>query len=344
VDNFYDDWLRMWDTAERERREAPSVIHKEDLAWTETVQDHRAALLVSPENGFRTWGSTSMIAEIPPGCHTGKHKHGEEAMLILEGTGFSVIDDVCYDWKKHSAILVPYGAVHQHFNTGNTTIRYLAMLAVHMEHYFGLSRTTQLEPRGTTTAIPDVVRSADGLAPGGADRVVLHYENSILKVGAGDGVPLKTEVPAFDRDNPLIVDRSKPLPEGFHKSEIRRYMRINRDLNDFHPKEVEISALLTDPPHEYGGTHAHMEAHLYVLEGEGYSIVDGREVPWKPGSCLHVPGPQTSHQHISTSDAPTRMVRMAVGLRYYFEQLAKREFPYLYLSARQAVVEKSSRG
>jgi hypothetical protein len=36
--------------------------------------DFRAALLISRETGFRTWGSVSMLTEIPPGSHSGSHK------------------------------------------------------------------------------------------------------------------------------------------------------------------------------------------------------------------------------------------------------------------------------
>lgn len=343
--NFYDNWLGMWDRSESERQAARRNIHEEELDWVETVQDQRAALLVSPETGFRTWGSTSMIAEIPPGHHTGAHKHGEEAIFIIDGTGYSVIDNVRYDWKKHSAILIPFGAVHQHFNTGTTPVRYLSVLAVHLEYFVGLQRTIQIENWGKTVTEPDVPPSENGLNPDTGHRVVLHREGATVKRHEGDGVPvLPDSVPEFDPEHPLIlgdVDGMHSLPDGFHKSEVLQYMRINKDINDFHPQEVEISGLLTDGPHEYGGMHAHMEAHLYILQGEGYSLVNGERVPWRAGTCFQVPGPQTPHRHVNESDGPATMVRMAFGVRYFFEKVAKREFPYLYLEPRQGVLEQN---
>jgi mannose-6-phosphate isomerase-like protein (cupin superfamily) len=336
----------MWDRAEQERAAARRSIHEEELEWAETVQDNRAALLVSPETGFRTWGTTSMIAELPQGAHSGAHKHGEEAIFILEGTGYSVVDDVAYDWKKHSALLVPFGALHQHFNTGDGTVRYLSVLAPHLEHFVGLHRTIQVEPCGMTTVEPDVPHSADGMNPDGINRVVLHRENAIVK-GGEEGVAeaLSSRLPEFDPQHPLVVgdvDGMHSLPLGIHKSEILQYMRINKEINDFRPREVEISGLLTDGPHEYGGMHAHMEAHLYIVSGSGYSVVDDEKVPWKAGTCFQVPGPQTPHRHVNESDTPATMVRMAFGIRYFFEQVAKREFPYLYLSPRQSVLEKNA--
>lgn len=343
---FYDDWLGMWDRAEAERKASRRNIHDEELDWVETVQDHRAALLVSPETGFRTWGTTSMIAEIPPGHHSGAHKHGEEAIFILSGSGFSVIDNVRYDWHEHSAVLVPFGSVHQHFNTGDIPVRYLSVLAPHLEFYAGLHRTIQIAPCGRSRGEPDVAAAPDGMNPNGVDRVVLHRENATLKRAEGDGVPVVgMTMPEFDPEHALVlgsVEGADSLPPGFHKAEVLQYMRINSNRNDFHPHEVEISGLLTDPPYEYGGMHAHMEAHLYILQGEGYSLVNGEKVPWKPGTALHVPGPQTPHRHVNESGVPATMVRMAFGVRYFFENIAKREFPYLYLEPRQAVVERNT--
>ena len=290
-----------------------------------------------------------MLAEIPPGAQTGLHKHGEEAIFILSGSGFSVIDGVRYDWKEHSAVLIPFGADHQHFNTSDTTVRYLAVLAVHLEHFVGLHRTIQIEPKGTTTSEPDVPVSNDGMNPEGTDRVVLNKEDAIdFKTDDKNDAAIAAatqKLPEFDPEHPLVVgdvDGMHELPAGIHKAQTVQYMRINKDINKFHPKEVEISGLLIDPPREAGGTHAHMEAHLYVVQGSGYTTIGDEKVPWKAGTALQVPGPQTPHQHVNESDEEAIMVRMAFGIRYFFEQIAKREFPYLYLAPRAGVLEKSA--
>lgn len=345
AENFYDRWLGLWDEAEEERRKSRRNIHGEDREWVETVQDAKAALLISPETGFRTWGTTTMIAEIPPHSHTGQHKHGEEAVFIESGNGFSVIDGVRYDWEPWSMLAIPFGAVHQHFNTGATPARYISVLAVHLEHAAGLHRTIQLENWGATTNEPDVPVSADGMAPDGESRIALRPADAISQKGEDDGVPvLPADMPEFDPEHPLIVgdlNGMMSLPAGFHKSEIRQYMRINKDTNDVKLHTVEISGLLIDPPHEYGGMHAHMEAHLYVLQGAGYSLVNGEKVPWKAGTAFHVPGPQTPHRHVNESDEKAIMIRIAFGNRYFWEKAAKREFPYLYLEPRQGVLERS---
>ena len=342
--NFYDSWLDMWNKSESEKTAARKGIHEEELEWVETIQDSRSALVVAPETGFRTWGTVTMVSEISPGEHSGAHKHGEESILILSGNGFSVIDNVRYDWKRHSLLSIPFGSVHQHFNTGDETVRYLSVLTPHLEHFCGLHRTIQVEPWGKTTTEPEVEVSADGYGPEGT-RIRLHREDAIVAAGEGDGVPvLPMEMPDFDPEHPLILgdlDGMHDLPAGFHKSSIIQYMRIGKDTNDVKMHTTEISGLLIDPAHEYGGMHAHMEAHLYCLKGTGYSLVDGVKVPWKPGTGFHVPGPQTAHRHVNEGDEESELVRIAFGIRYFWERAAKREFPYLYLSPRQAVLEKN---
>lgn len=347
MSNFYDEWLGMWDRTEEEKRAARKVIQEEELDWVETVQDARSALLVARQSGFRTMGTVSMISEIAPGHHTGAHKHGEESILFLSGSGFSVVDNVRYDWKEHSLLNIQFGSVHQHFNTGDEPVRYLSVMTPDLEYYCGLNRTIQIEPWGRTTTVPDVETSSDGLNADG-NRVVLHREDASVAAGEGDGVPvLPADMPEFDPEHPLIVgdlDGMSRLPPGFHKSKVIQYMRIGKGSHDIVMHTTEISGLLIDAPHEYGGMHAHMEAHLYCLRGTGYSLVDGEKLPWKPGTGFHVPGPQTPHRHVNEGDEESELVRIAFGIRYFWERAAKREFPYLYLSPRQAVLERNVMG
>ena len=37
-----------------------------------------------------------------------------------------------------------------------------------------------------------------------------------------------------------------------------------------------------------------MEAHLYVLDGTGYSVIDGETIEWKPGTAIHIQGRRRS--------------------------------------------------
>ena len=338
--NFYDRWLGYWDEAAEERRVARRSIHPDEFEWVDTEHDHRAALLISRETGFRTWGTTTMLSEIPAGACTGLRKSGEQAVYIVAGTGFSVIDDVRYDWKKGSVLAIPFGAPHRHYNTGEVPARYLTALTVDLERFVGMHRTTQLEGRRDSFGVPQVRVSADGLAPDGT-RILLHREQGTVRESQKSAT--LAELPKFDEQNPLIVGdgdgMNRVIPIESHNAAtidfMRNRLKARSDMNSFSITSAEISGILVNAPHEYGGMHAHMEAHLFILAGSGHSVIDGEKVEWSEGSALQVQGPQTSHRHVNLSDEPSEMLRIAFGIRYYFEGFAKREFPYLYLAMRQ---------
>jgi quercetin dioxygenase-like cupin family protein len=335
---FYDDWLAMWQRATDEKKSARKVTHEEDIEWVETVQDYKVGLLIAPELGFRTWGTESLIAEIPPGCHTGKHKHGEESIHIVQGSGFSIINGVRYDWHTGGTLVVPFGAEHQHFNTGDTTVRYFSAMSVHLEHFCGLHRHTQLEERGKITHLPNVPLASSNF-DGQGRRVHLPLAEAPVRIG---GESAEGAVPVIEEGKPLVLgtlDGMEAIGTA-HKAKLVHFMRIGKGRNGFQSLETEISGILSDPPHEFGGTHAHMEAHLYVTGGVGHSVVDGESIPWKKGSAFHVSGPQTVHQHVNDGDEESSMLRVAFGIRYFFEKIAHEEFPYLYLAYRQNAGER----
>lgn len=304
--DFYNRWLGFWEEAQGERRKARKVIHEAELEWFRTPQDFRIALLCAPETGFRTWGTETMVAEIPAGWHTGKHVHGEEGIFILEGQGFSIIKlarekgfGKRFHWTAGSTIWIPPGAEHQHFNTGEVPVRYFAIMALHLEHWLGFGKLDQLEEAGENHLLPELPNADSGLDDRGR-RIVLRSEDVVW---ATKGIS-------------KLHDRNAAL------------MRPEQGFKNF---ETQIWGILSKGPDKrVGGKHAHMEAILYVLDGEGYTIVDGERIDWRKGSCLHVQGPQTVHEHFCTGQGMYSLLRTVPGVRINFaEHFAMERFPYL---------------
>ena len=108
---------------------------------------------------------------------------------------------------------------------------------------------------------------------------------------------------------------------------------MGQPQNEFKAREVEITGILCDAPGPdmHSGKHSHMEAILYVLEGEGYSIIDEEKIPWKKGSLIQVQGPQTVHQHFNTGEKESQQLRIHYGIRaQFFQAISRRVFPYEY--------------
>jgi uncharacterized cupin superfamily protein len=348
-DNFYDKWLKFWDDSQEQKKSSRAVIHEEELEWVETPQDYRIALMAGPENGFRTWGSEVTIADIPAGSHTGKHEHGEEGIYIVEGEGFSVINGVRYDWETGSVLWIPFGGQHQHFNTSSETARYLSFTALHLEHFAGLGKLDQIEVKGFTDTPVEAEISLTGLDPQGR-RVVLKKDDAPILTYDPEEMRAH-DAPMLDVPVEAAISRPDGQPgaeTGSHRDWSRMYMgmtragqRLGRSDTGFRNQEIEISNSMGDMPGRHGGLHAHMEAFLYIIDGEGYTLVDGDRVDWKKGSLVHVQGPQTHHQHYNTGDKPTAQLRLAPGLRFnFFQHIARERFPYLVWGGRGEMVER----
>lgn len=94
---------------------------------------------------------TSHISEFPVGTYKKSHRHGPGAhLLILSGHGYTLMwtkpdfsDVQKYNWKKGGMAIVSSDACyHQHFNTGTTRARYLAMHPGRMGTEAPLARRT----------------------------------------------------------------------------------------------------------------------------------------------------------------------------------------------------------
>lgn len=132
--------------AEEERRRSARVVVKASELQFGPTRMGRVAYIVDPRVGFNTKVMSSLVAEIPPGRHSGAHRHlYEEVNYILAGEGYSIIDDRQFDWKAGDALCIPVFAWHQHFNTGPEPARFLVHTSRAAMQNLGLLVTQQGE-------------------------------------------------------------------------------------------------------------------------------------------------------------------------------------------------------
>ncbi|MDP9280902.1 MAG: cupin domain-containing protein [Chloroflexota bacterium] len=308
--DFYRDWLRASAQLEATVGHGPVVARGRDLKWIETPQDARAAMLIGAATHFPTQGTALLKAEIPAGSRSGKHLHGEEAIHILAGTGFSVIDGARYDWKPGTTLHVPYRAEHQHVNTGESTALYLSAMTPDLDFAAGLGRLEQLGEKGADRGeLAARFPSESSQFASDGRRIALHIED------------------ALDEKARRLAGHAHPKPgKGAHRHAgiwilMGGSESPSDETNGFRAKAAAMTNIFEETPHSSSHKHAHTEAMLYVLEGSGYSLIDGTRYDWEEGDAVHVPPRMTWHEHFNDSDARTRTLRIEFGIRYFYEAL-----------------------
>lgn len=340
--DFYAEWLTSSDRNEQAVNRSPVVARGAALKWLETPQDHRIAMLIGERAGFPTQGTNLCRAIVPAGCHTGRHRHGEEAIHVLSGSGCILVDGRRYDVHAGTTIHIPYMSDHQLFNTGADELAYVTASSMDLDLYVKLGRLEQLEERGRTeparlAALPVEDGQFDTLGR----RIALHLED------APDEQQRREEAQRAVAGQDLAAEPSRAQGHrgghtgrhsGNHGDERsvgsdypHRHGAIyilmgggespSHERNGFTAVSVAMTNIFEEVPHSSSHCHSHTEAVLYVLEGIGFSEIDHRRYDWAAGDALHVPPKMTRHEHFNPTEHRTRTLRIEYGIRYFYEQL-----------------------
>jgi uncharacterized cupin superfamily protein len=329
--DFYSDWIEHSERNELAVNDSPVVARGRDLTWIETPNEHRIAMLIGRQIGFPTQGTNLCKVVIPADHHTGRHRHGEEAIHVLTGTGSIVVDGRRYDFHEGTTIHVPYMAEHQLFNTGDGDVTYVSASAMDLDLYTMLGRLEQLEEKGPNeSGLEERFPAEDGQFDADGRRIALHLED------------------APDEQQRREEARRRAREEGHDDGHAHGHGHGNRhgraenphrhgaiyilmgggespsdERNGFTAVSVAMTNIFEEVPHTSSHCHSHTEAVLYVLEGVGFSEIDYGHYDWEAGDAVHVPPKMTRHEHFNPSDKRTRTLRIEYGIRYFYEPLWK---------------------
>jgi len=93
------------------------ITRFDDVRGLVTKRGARSLFLVDKSIGYHTAGLSAVMHELAPGLYQSRHRHGGEAWLYaVSGEGYSIIDDVRYDWEAGDLVVVDHWQWHQHFN------------------------------------------------------------------------------------------------------------------------------------------------------------------------------------------------------------------------------------
>lgn len=327
--DFYTDWLAASDRNASIVERSPILARGRDLVWIETPNEHRLAMFIGEQVGFPTNGTNLCRAAVPSGHHTGRHRHGEEALHVLVGHGFILVGGRRYDIHAGTTIHVPYMEDHQVWNTGSADLEYVSASTMDLDLFVRLGRLEQLEDKGPNrpgfeAGIPTEDGQFDTLgrrialhledAPNEADRhrssQAAHEQSGHGREGAGGGEGRKRLIKSVHPHRHGAIYNL--MGGGESASEVR---------NGFTAVSVAMTQIFEEVPHTSSHDHTHTEAVLFVLDGIGFSEIDGTHFDWEAGDAVQIPPKMTRHEHFNPSNGRTRTLRIEYGIRYFYEQL-----------------------
>ncbi|MEA2519318.1 MAG: hypothetical protein QOF49_1398 [Chloroflexota bacterium] len=353
--DFYSDWLAASERNAAIVERSPILAKGRDLTWIATPNEHRIAMLIGEQVGFPTNGTNLCRVGVPAGHHTGRHRHGEEAIHVLEGSGCILVGGRRYDVRPGTTIHVPYNEDHQVWNLGPDELSYVSASTLDLDLFVRLGRLEQIEEKGANdpaavAALPAEEGQLDALGR----RVALHLEDAPLEGDKhrssqarhegdrhrssheghgkhrndGDG-----EVASPRAESPVAgSSAAAAAPARLIKSvAAHRHGAIfnlmgggesaSEVRNGFTAISVAMTQIFEEVPHSSSHDHSHTEAVLFVLEGIGFSEIDGEHYDWEAGDAVQIPPKMTRHEHFNPSDGRTRTLRIEYGIRYFYEQL-----------------------
>jgi hypothetical protein len=145
----------------------PDVRKLEVFAWKERGAGGGNIMIELSENCM-----SAHISEFPVGTYKKAHRHGAGAhVVIIGGQGYSLMwpegePIKRFDWHDGSVVVPPENWFHQHFNTGATPARYLALKARGRKH---------TRPWGSK------VYAVDQSAAAGGDQIEYEDEDSMVR-------------------------------------------------------------------------------------------------------------------------------------------------------------------
>ena len=249
---------------------------------------------------------------------TGRHRHqGGIIIFVLEGEGLTEVNGEVLDWSAGDLLLLPItpgGCLHQHWNKDTAKgCRWVAFRDLVMGRYLG----NTIEQ---VSDMPDM-RGSGATGPEG------HRRREWQAEVTGEQVPLVTHpaqlanVNLFDR---LVALRDLQRQRQAHGTWQIRGNELPWELNAHGRMQWYLHPCLaytTVQTHLFyrqeipTGSRSGVQRHggdvvFYILEGEGYTEVDGVRHSWKGGDVMTLPVFETGviFRHVNTGVGRVRLI------------------------------------
>jgi gentisate 1,2-dioxygenase len=256
----------------------------------------------------------------------GGHRHFFEAIFYVRGgKGVEVHDGMTYEWEGEGVLCIPTYTIHDHyariaepdFGAGG-----FAVLSRSFE-YIATSEFEQFEmnPRWIETM------GENGNPPEWLATYNPNYEAFMYGMRGQTRWTEPEPMGIYDRTRKQLVDDNRQrltAPRFVRFDEAPwEYTRQGKVKYIVHPYQENSCLKSLDvnvqeiPAGGFGGKHRHVyEEVQYILEGSGYTIMNGKRYDWQKGRVVCVPV-FTEHQHFANPGETVRIVGVNSRWHWY---------------------------
>jgi quercetin dioxygenase-like cupin family protein len=317
--SLYEQTIEHYQRAKERVAKGRVVIREREAPWEQGRQgriQHYIHRNNWPEIAAPGW--TSFVHDIRR--HSGKHRHqGGIGLFVIEGKGYTVVNERRFDWDKGDLILLPVqagGCVHQHFNeAGTESAKWLSLIP-----------SWAKEPLAQEIVQREVSPDWKAMQPNADERIpeLEEVDEQRQRVrqeqqrGEGskrtDSTLLGSLIEQRDRERRALQTARMVIKGKDIQPEVNQ-MGIFYWYTHPHMRDIGCRTLLVYvqeiPVGSRSGQQLHQGGRLhYVWEGRGHTILDGARHEWQAGDMILLPVKfdGTVHQHFNDGDTPAKLL------------------------------------
>lgn len=326
-EDSYERRIKWWKEKTQQREQGKVLIRSSDLSWRRNRQGygkHYCDMFSWPELAAPGWiiGRTDQ-QHYKRGEHT--HRGGGRLLFCLEGRGRTINNGVNLDWEKGDLELLPVTRtenVHAHFNLdeGKPCGLLVMMFWPFMEATANETRQVSDAPDWEGESKPELYRPKDFV------RKQAYLEGYKIRFEGAKPANLLDDLferrnqwrERFDKSRWIIKQKDQPLETN--RNGIYRWY-IHPSFDDVALKQVlfwthEIPPGSRSGKQKFQGGRIH-----FVVEGHGYSVINGMRYEWGPEDLLMAPivAGGVLVQHFNAD--PVRPARLACAEPNWYDML-----------------------
>jgi len=311
----YSQLMALRDRQRALQAESPFVVRSAEVPWETNPQGIMQWYLHPAMERSCHKALIFSVQKIPPRSRSGKqHCQGGVVHYIAEGKGRTVINEVDHAWEAGDVVqlpLLPEGVTYQHFNEEASRDAVITACQPNLTDPLGVDRGAglfQLE------AAPEFAGAFQSETP------ELAALRAAQEAESGKAIEVKVNGPqsTYDRNyarTQEIQQRSRTakivVRRGDRPEEMTRQGRLRYYLNRtvLHDTVLKDWNVFTHEMRTRSGKHRHQGGLvLYVIDGKGYTVVEGQRLDWQAGDLILLPIQPggVEHQHFNLNgDTPS---------------------------------------